>query len=447
MVRDMTQGKPLKLILSFCIPLMFGNLFQQMYNMVDSIIVGRYVGVGALAAVGSTGSLNFLILGFVMGLCSGFTIPVAQAFGAGDTKAMRRYITNAAWLSLIIGTILTIITTLGTKQFLTWMRTPDDIFTDAYQYIWTLFAGILVIFLYNLLSGILRSLGDSRTPLYFLIIASILNVILDLFFIVVLKTGAVGAAIATVIAQFVSGLLCLIYMIKKYPILKMERGDWKFNPHYAGRLLGMGVPMGLQFSITAIGSTVLQSAVNTLGSAVVAATTAGSKVSMLFTMPLETLGITMATYCGQNLGAAKIDRIQKGIRQSLFIGFLYAALAGAAIILVGQYVAFLFVDPSETAILGYVKRFLIFNGLGYPLLSSLLILRNAIQGMGHGFLAMFAGIFEMFARSFVAFALVGSFGFPAVCLANPSAWLAANVLLIPAYEYVKKVLKRDYVKA
>ena len=215
MVRDMTQGKPLRLILSFCIPLLFGNLFQQMYNMVDSVIVGKYVGVGALAAVGSTGALNFLILGFAMGLCSGFTIPISQAFGAGDMPNLKRYVTNAAWLSLLVGGLLTLATTLGTRQFLIWMRTPEDIFQDAYNYIWTLFAGILVIFLYNLLSGIMRALGDSRTPLYFLILASILNVFLDLFFIIVLKSGAVGAAIATVIAQFVSGLLCLFYMKKK----------------------------------------------------------------------------------------------------------------------------------------------------------------------------------------------------------------------------------------
>ncbi len=210
MVHDMTQGKPIRLILSFCIPLLLGNLFQQMYNMVDSIIVGKYVGVGALAAVGSTGALNFLILGFAMGLCSGFTIPISQAFGANDVPNLKRYVTNAAWLSLFIGVLLTLVTTFGTKQFLIWMQTPEDIFEDAYRYIWTLFAGILVIFLYNLLSGIMRALGDSRTPLYFLVLASILNIFLDLFFILVLKSGAVGAAIATVIAQLVSGLLCII---------------------------------------------------------------------------------------------------------------------------------------------------------------------------------------------------------------------------------------------
>lgn len=446
MVRDMTQGKPLRLILSFCIPLLFGNLFQQMYNMVDSVIVGKYVGVGALAAVGSTGALNFLILGFAMGLCSGFTIPISQAFGARDMPNLKRYVTNAAWLSLFVGGLLTLATTLGTRQFLIWMRTPEDIFQDAYNYIWTLFAGILVIFLYNLLSGIMRALGDSRTPLYFLILASILNVFLDLFFIIVLKSGAVGAAIATVIAQFVSGLLCLFYMKKKFPILKMKADDWKLSSFHISRLLGMGIPMGLQFSITAIGSTLLQSAVNSLGSSIVAATTAGAKVSALFTQPLETLGLTMATYCGQNLGAAKIERIKKGVRQSLLLGAGYSVLAGVGIILFGRYVALLFLDSSELEILRDVQRFLVANGAGYVLLSTLLILRNSIQGLSHGFLAMFAGIFEMIARSFVAFALVASFGYTAVCFANMSAWAAANLLLIPAFFYVERILKQHYIQ-
>ncbi len=446
MVHDMTQGKPIRLILSFCIPLLLGNLFQQMYNMVDSIIVGKYVGVGALAAVGSTGALNFLILGFAMGLCSGFTIPISQAFGANDVPNLKRYVTNAAWLSLFIGVLLTLVTTFGTKQFLIWMQTPEDIFEDAYRYIWTLFAGILVIFLYNLLSGIMRALGDSRTPLYFLVLASILNIFLDLFFILVLKSGAVGAAIATVIAQLVSGLLCFLYIKKKFPILHMKRADWRLSGFHVSRLLGMGIPMGLQFSITAIGSTVLQSAVNSLGSSIVAATTAGAKVSALFTQPLETLGLTMATYCGQNLGAVKIDRIKQGIRQSLILGALYSLIAGIGISLTGRYVALLFLDSSETAILSDVQRFLVANGSGYVLLSTLLILRNAIQGLSHGFLAMFAGIFEMAARSLVAFALVAPFGYTAVCFANMGAWVAANLLLIPALFYVERSLKQHYIK-
>lgn len=444
MVRDMTHGKPLKLILSFCIPLIFGNLFQQMYSMVDSIIVGKYVGVGALAAVGSTGALNFLIIGFATGLCSGFTIPVSQAFGAGDYKSLRRYVTNAAWLSLGFGIALTLITVLGTHQFLTWMKTPADIFQDAERYIGTIFAGILAIFLYNLLSGIMRALGDSRTPLYFLILASVLNILLDLFFIIVLKTGALGAAIATVISQLVSGLLCLVYIAKKFPILKMERSDWHFSGLHSLKLIGMGIPMGLQFSITAIGSTILQSAVNTLGSNVVAAVTASSKVSGLFTQPLETLGLTMATYCGQNLGAVKVSRIHKGVVQSLLVGLAYAIVAGVAISFVGPFVALLFIDSSEAVIMGYIQQFLIANGAGYFLLSTLLILRNSVQGLGHGVLAMGAGIFEMIARSTVAFAFVGRFGFDAVRVANPAAWVAANLVLIPAFLYVANNLKRHF---
>ncbi len=226
----------------------------------------------------------------------------------------------------------------------------------------------------------------------------------------------------------------------------MKRADWRLSGFHVSRLLGMGIPMGLQFSITAIGSTVLQSAVNSLGSSIVAATTAGAKVSALFTQPLETLGLTMATYCGQNLGAVKIDRIKQGIRQSLILGALYSLIAGIGISLTGRYVALLFLDSSETAILSDVQRFLVANGSGYVLLSTLLILRNAIQGLSHGFLAMFAGIFEMAARSLVAFALVAPFGYTAVCFANMSAWVAANLLLIPAFFYVERSLKQHYIK-
>ena len=440
MIKDLTKGNPIKAILGFAIPMLFGNLFQQMYNMADSIIVGKYIGVKALAAVGGTGALNFLVLGFIIGVSGGFMIPVSQAFGAKDFDRLRKYVTNAAWLSLITGLLITIITVALTDTLLRITNTPDDIFQGSYEYIGTIFAGILGIMFYNLLSGIMRALGDSRTPLYFLIFSSFINIALDLLFVIVFKMGVFGAAFATDISQFISCILCFLFIKKKYTILKMNKGDWAFNPSLSGRLLIMGIPMGLQYSITAIGSTVLQTAINSLGSVYVAAITAGGKVSMIFTQAYETIGATMATFCGQNLGAKKISRIHQGIRQSIAVIAVYTIIAFIGIRFLGNYVALLFLDSSETVIFEYLGRFLFANGLFYFALGLLLILRNAIQGLGHSMFAMFAGLMEMLARSIAAFFMLDFFGVNAIYYANAAAWVAANVFLIPAFLYtIKKI--------
>ena len=319
MVKDMTYGSPTRLIVNFSIPIVIGNLFQQLYNMVDSIIVGQCIGVDALAAVGATGSLNFLVIGFVLGMCSGFCIPVAQSFGAGDYKRMRRCVMNAYYLSILITVTLTTLTVLLTRPILELMQTPANIIDDAYRYIVVIFGGIFSVLFYNLFSGIWRALGDSRTPLYFLILASLLNVVLDLVFILNFSWGVAGAAYATVISQAVSAALCFVYMRRKLPILAASRDECKIDFRIMGRLLYMGLPMALQFSITAIGSIILQSAVNALGSSVVAAVTAAGKVQMIVTQPMETLGLTMATFCGQNLGAGRIDRVTVGVGNCLLI--------------------------------------------------------------------------------------------------------------------------------
>ena len=442
MVKDMTSGKPLRLILAFCLPLIAGNLFQQFYNMADSIVVGQFIGVNALAAVGATGSLNFLVIGFVLGMCSGFSIPVSQAFGAGDMKQMRRCIANAVYLSIGIVLLLTTLTMLFTRQILQLVQTPADIMEDSYQYIVVIFAGSFAIMFYNLLACILRAVGDSKTPLYFLVIASFLNVGLDLLFVLGFHSGVAGAAYATVIAQAVSALLCLIYMIKKFPFLLPQKDERKVDAAIMGHLLYMGLPMALQFSITAVGTIILQSAVNSLGSAVVAAVAAAGKVQNIVFQPMETLGITMATYCGQNLGARKIDRIRTGIRQSFAVSMAYCVVACAATALWGTKVALLFIKAEEIEILRHVGHFLFLNGFFYPALGSLFIFRNSLQGMGFGLPAMAAGIFELVARSLVVFAFLGTMGYNAVCIASPMAWIAANLLLVPVYIYEMRILHR-----
>ena len=435
MIKDLTKGSPIKAILSFAVPMLFGNLFQQMYNMADSIIVGKYIGVKALAAVGGTGALNFLVLGFIIGVSSGFMIPVSQAFGAKDFDRLRKYVTNAAWLSLIVGLLITVLTVALTGTLLRLTNTPDDIFQGSYEYIGTIFAGILGIMFYNLLSGIMRALGDSKTPLYFLIFSSFVNIVLDLLFVIVFKMGVFGAAFATDISQLISCILCFLFIKKKYTILKM-----------VNRLLIMGLPMGLQYSITAIGSTVMQTAVNGLGSVYVAAVTAGGKVSLLFTQAYDTIGTAMATFCGQNLGAKRLDRIHKGMKQGIIAMGIYTVFAFFGIILGGKYVALLFVNADETVLLGYVGKFLFANAAFYFPLGLLIILRYGIQGLGHSVFAMLAGIMEMIARCLVAFIGLSWFGVDAIYYSNAAAWIAANIFLIPAFIMVMKKIERTIIR-
>lgn len=440
MVREMTRGKPLPIIISFCIPLLLGNIFQQIYNMADSIIVGRFIGVNALASVGSTGSLNFLIIGFVLGICSGFCIPVSQQFGAGNIKEMRRYVTNGIYLCIGFIILLTTLTMVFTRQILKLLGTPDDIIDGAYDYIIIIFGGIAVIMIYNYLASVLRSMGDSKTPLYFLAIASVINVGLDLLFVIVFKMGVSGAGLATVIAQAVSVILCIIYIIKNYPILRFNRDEIKPSVTHMLRLLKIGVPMALQFSITAVGSLIMQSAINSLGTNAVAAVTTSNRISMLMSQPMETLGITMATFCGQNLGASKLLRIKKGVSTSFRIQMIYSVIAGIVLWFFGRYLAMIFIDGSETQILDNAAFFLKALGVSYPLLGVLFILRNSLQGMGYSFLPMFAGVCELVARSGVAFLLVESLQFTAVALSAPIAWLLADLLLIPAFIIIMKKL-------
>lgn len=429
-VKDLTTGSPMKLILGFMLPLLLGMLFQQFYNMVDTAIVGQFLGIDALAGVGSTGSINFLVLGFVQGVCIGFAIPVAQQFGSKDFEAMRRYVGNTIWLAVTFAVVLTAATCILCTNILTWMDTPDDVFQQAYDYIFVIFLGIPVTFLYNILSGIIRSVGDSKTPLYFLIISSLLNVGLDVFMIVVLNMGVSGAGWATVISQLVSGILCLIFMIKRFDILRLKKSDLRPDKYYIGRLCGVGIPMGLQYSITAIGSILIQTAVNGLGSTYVAAVTAGSKVSQLLCCPFDAMGSTMATYGGQNIGAGKVERVKKGLAACSLLGVCYSVIGFLIILFAGRSISMLFVNDtnggSVEEILDLARQFLLINGAFYIPLAFVNIVRFLIQGMGFSQIAIFAGVFEMLARGIVALCLVPFFGFNAVCFANPAAWIFAD---------------------
>ena len=442
--KSLTTGSPTKLIIGFALPLLVGMLFQQFYSLVDTIIVGKTLGVDALAAVGSTGSINFMIIGFAMGICSGFAIPVAQRFGAEDYKSMRKFVANSVWLSIIIS--VTIVVVALTRQILVWMNTPDNIIDQAYSYIVVIFAGIPVIFLYNMTSGIMRSLGDSKTPVYFLLLASVINIALDVIFIVYIGMGVEGAGYATIISQAISGVACLIYIIFKFPLLKIERDEWHWDNSMASRLLGMGVPMGLQYSITAIGSVILQTAVNGLGSAAVASMTAANRIAMFMVTPFDALGSTMATYGGQNVGARKLERLKSGLKSAQLLGSAYSLIALAIIYFGADYLLLLFLDASETAIIADAKTFMIIQALFYIPLVAVNVFRFIIQGMGFSTFAILAGVMEMIARTAAAFTLVPWFGFLGACFASPLAWIFADAFLVPAFFGTYKKLEQKQSK-
>lgn len=444
MVKDMTVGSPAKLILKFAIPLMLGNLFQQVYSMVDAIIVGRYLGKNPLAAVGSTGSLNFLIIGFCLGICAGFAIPVAQRFGAKEIGELRRFVGSIIWLSLIFSVLLTVLTVVSCKPMLVAMNTPEDIIDDAYRYIVIIFAGIPATFFYNIQASLLRALGDSKTPVFFLVLAAIINIGLDFLLIVGIPLGVAGAALATVISQIVSGIACFVFIGKKCEILHIKRSDLKIRQSYMTRLIGIGIPMGLQTSITAVGSILLQTSVNALGSMAVAAVTAGSKISMLFTTAYDALGVSISTYGGQNIGAQKVQRLKPGLRAAITIGVAYGLGAFVIILFFGRFLTTLFVESSEIEIINSAFKFLVINGAFYWLVAFVNVFRLLIQGMGYTKMAVFAGVCEMIARGIEGLWLVPLLGFTAACFANPFAWLMADCFLIPAYFFVLRNVKNTY---
>ena len=435
MTKDLTSGSPMRLILGFTLPTLFGLLFQQLYNMVDAMIVGKLLGSQALGAVGSTGSINFFVIGFCLGVCSGFAIPVAQKMGAKDYPQMRRFVANAAYLSAAIALVLTVVTGIFCRDILAAMDTPADLFEDANAYIFIIFMGIPVIFLYNLLAGVIRSLGDSRTPVYFLALSAGLNIVLDLMFILLFDAGVAGAAIATVLSQAVSGAACLVYMVKKFPILRITQEERRPDWEACKGLCAMGLPMGLQYSITAIGSIVMQTAVNALGSVYVAAVATGGKVYQLLACPFDAMGAAMATYCGQNVGAGRLDRLRQGVRSCALLGLGYSAAALVGMLLFAPQSVMLFLSPSEPQLellLGLTCQYIVAQAAFFFPLALVNILRFSIQGMGFSTFAILAGVLEMIARTVVGRFFVPSVGYTAACFASPAAWICADLFLIPA---------------
>lgn len=443
-VRDLTTGSPFKLIIAFAVPMILGNLLQQLYNFADTMIVGRFLGMDALAGVGNTGSINFLILGFCMGVCSGFAVPVAQRFGAKDEVSMRKYVANSLILSAAVSVVLTVVVSLLCRNILVWMQTPENVIDYSYTYILTIFIGIPITFLYNILAGVIRSIGDSRTPLIFLIISIFINVGLDYMFIAVFDFGVLGAALATVISQLISGILCIVVIVKKFTILHISGEEWKPDKKCVRVLCAMGIPMGLQYSITAIGSVILQSSVNLLGSVAVAAVTVAGKVNLIFMSILDALGASMATYAGQNLGAGRIDRIRQGARAAVIIGVGYSIIAFGIAYFVRVPLINLFVEEPNPEMISMAAQHVLITTGAFSLLVLVNCLRFTIQGVGFSNFAIIAGVLEMIARAFAGLVIIPHFEFIGACVASPFAWILADIFLVPAFFSVMKKLEKTF---
>ena len=441
-MRDLTKGSPAKLILMFTVPLLIGNVFQQFYNMVDMIIVGQTLGKNALAAVGATGSLTFLIIGFAQGLTAGLAIITAQRYGAKDYRGLKKSFAASVVISLIVTIVLTVLSLVFIHPMLQLMQTPPEIIDQAQPFISIILLGIFASMSFNLLSNVIRALGDSRTPLFFLIIAVIINVVLDLIFIILFGMGVEGAAIATVIAQVSSSVLCLVYIKKKIPLLQLRKKDFSFDKEEIRVHLNAALPMAFQSSIIAIGAIVLQAALNSLGTDVVAAQAAASRIDQFANQPMMSFGIAMATFSAQNYGAKEYGRILKGVKQTLMMSIGFSLVAGATVIFFGHSLMKLFVSSSETRVFELAQTYFNINGSLYWILAILFILRYTLQGLGQSKIPTIAGMMELLMRSFAAIILTGMLGYAGAAAASPLAWAGSVAVLLYSYLRSMKQLKQ-----
>ncbi len=423
--RNLTQGHPLPQILLFSLPLILGTLFQQVYSFADTVIVGRCLGADALAAVGNTGSLNFLILGFIQGACVGFGIPIAQSFGAGDPKELHRYLWNGTWLCAAISLLFTTVMLILSRPLLTMIHTPAELLDMSNTYICVIFLGIPATALYNYSASALRAVGDSKHPFYFLLISSLLNIVLDYAFILWLHMGVAGAAIATVLSQLLSGILNCWWLFRHISLIRIQKEEMPLSMPHLKKLSIIGLPMGFEYSVSAIGAIVMQDAINTLGSVAMAAQTAGDKIRQFFTLPMESVGMAIATYAGQNYGAKRLDRVKSGIGWGLLIQAAYCVFCFVFIFFTKGALARFVLGAEETEAvagavqyLGIISSLFIFHG-------SLMILRNTLQGLGYATHAVISGVGELLGRSLGGWLAVNVLGFAAICFSNPLAWIFA----------------------
>ena len=440
---DMTVGNPVKLIIRFMIPMCLGNIFQQFYNIVDSIVAGQFLGVDALAAIGSTGSLMFFVTGWLNGLSSGFAILVSQWFGAKQYDKMRHYVAMSVYLAAAFAIVMTIGFEALNEPILRLMNSPDELIGSVKGYMGIIYAGLIVTAAYNSLAAFLRALGDSRSPLYFLIISAVINVFLDVFLIVKCGMGVEGCAYATVIAQGISAICCFVYIVKKFPILHLKKEDFKISITSFRYLLALGIPMGLQFSITAIGTIIVQGAVNIYGSTYMAGFSAAGKLQNIIGTVFAAFGATIATYVGQNRGAGRMDRVRTGMRYTQFMILGWSVITMFVVFFFGKYMTWLFIDKNQTDVINVSVTYFRTVFWAYPFLGSIFLYRNGLQGLGYGLVPMVGGIFELVARSTIVMFVAGKTSFSGVCLADPVAWISALIPLIPYYIHVIRKWKKQ----
>jgi putative MATE family efflux protein len=443
MVKNLTVGNPAKVIILFTIPLFVGYLLQQSYNIADTFIVGNTVGVNALAAVGCTGSISFLILGFLMGFVIGGTVITSQRFGAGDMDGVKRSFAAIIVISIGVAVVMTLISVISAMPLLKLLQTPDDIIEDAYNYIIVIYWGIPTAMLFNLFANAMRAVGDSRTPLYFLTVACVLNIALDLVFILVFKTGLWGVALATVIAQLVSGLLCLLFILKRMPVLQITKEHWRFKPGEIAAHLKLALPVGFQMSIIAIGTITVTWVVNRMGTTAVAAFTAASRVDVTAYILLNSIGTAMTTYSAQNYGAKKYDRIRKGIAYISVIACSYCVIMAVIFITTGRSLASLFLGHEANESLDMAHTYLIIGSSLYMVLAMLFIFRQSLIGLGDSVTPTIAGFMELGMRVFAAIILGNIIGFTGVSWANPMAWIGAMIPLSIVMLHRLKKLKME----
>ena len=434
----MTVGSPVKLIIQFMIPMFLGNVFQQFYNIVDSIVAGQFIGVDALAAIGSTGSLMFFVTGWLNGLSSGFAIIVAQRFGARKYDEMRHYVAMSFYLMAAFALVMTAAFLALNEPILRLMNSPENVMHDVKSYMGIIYAGLIITAAYDILAAVLRALGDSRSPLYFLIISAGINVVLDIALICVFGMGVEGCAYATVLAQGISAMCCIMYIVKKYPILHLKKENFAISLDSFRRLIALGIPMGLQFSITAIGTIIVQGAVNIYGTTYMAGFSAAGKIQNIASMVAVSMGATIATYVGQNRGAGKMDRVKQGVNYCWIMLLVWSVIEMLLMYFGGKYFTYLFVSSSQTDVINVSVTYFHTVFWAYPFLCTIFLFRNALQGMGYGLVPMLGGVFELVARTAIVVFVAGKTTFAGVCLADPVAWIAALIPLIPYYFRIMK---------
>lgn len=442
---DMTSGSPVRLILQFMIPVCLGNIFQQFYNVADSIVAGQFIGVNALAAIGSTGSLMFFVTGWLNGLSSGFAILVSQRFGAKRYDQMRHYVAMSIYLAAAFAIVMTVGLLILNEPILRMMNFSDEIMPDVKAYMGIIYAGLIVTAAYNSLAAFLRALGDSKSPLYFLIISAVINVVLDIAFIVCFGMGVEGCAYATVIAQGISAVLCFVYILKKFPILHLKEEDFRISFRSFGRLLSLGIPMGLQFSITAIGTIIVQGAVNVYGEIYMAGFAAAGKLQNIIATVFTAFGATIATFVGQNRGAGRMDRVKTGVKYTQVMILIWSVVTMALVFFFGKYMMLLFVSASETEVIDAAVIYFRTVFWCYPFLGSIFLYRNTLQGMGYGLVPMLGGVFELAARSVIVMIVAGRTSFAGVCFSDPAAWIAALIPLVPYYIYTMRKWEKNSI--